>query len=288
MFVSLGYVNGVDDVVLQADLLSVRHGARGRNLCTNLSLVLRRSEALEIAGPNGCGKSTLLRTLVGLHRCGDGKVEKCHRIGFVPSGWLPPRISVNELLLGFARMNGCLVAAERATMLLDNLGFQQSGAALLPDLSTGSARKVVLAVALMAEPELLVLDEPWAGLDKSSQATLCELLGEHCNNGGAVIGVDHHGFLGTLSAGRTLNIAPAQHRQATIILAEGARNLAQPNLPEAISHSLSYSERSSTQLLTLMPAPELVDDTLRALLSAGWSIREVRAGTNTTGQKPLS
>lgn len=127
-------------------------------------------------GPNGSGKSTLLRVLAGLLRPVTGSVVALGqpvtprdealrgRIGYVghESG-LYGRLTVEENLMLFARLHG--VAHRRVPLVLDQLGLQERRQTPARELSAGFRRRAAVARAVLHEPELLLLDEPYANLD---------------------------------------------------------------------------------------------------------------------------
>jgi zinc transport system ATP-binding protein len=170
--------------VVQAERLSVRYG---KNRALNEVTATFPPGAVGLLGPNGAGKSTLLAALLGeiafdgrivLNWAGPGTV------GYVPQSFaVDPTLPVTVadfLALTRQRRPVCLglTAATRATVarLLDRVGLAGLDRRPLAALSGGELRRVLLAHALDPAPELLVLDEPAAGLDESAVHTLDELL----------------------------------------------------------------------------------------------------------------
>lgn len=165
--------------------LSLGYG--GRVLARDFSFDVRRGEILGIAGPNGCGKTTLLRTILGLMKPLEGQVER--RQGAVVS-YMPQRERIDTMvpitalevvLLGRAARAGAIKRAgsrdrEEALHALGLLGMEGLRDQLFRELSGGQQQRVLLARALAADPELLVLDEPTAGMDIASESAMIDFL----------------------------------------------------------------------------------------------------------------
>lgn len=156
--------------MLRLEAVCKRYG-RGRWVLQDVDLEIPAGEVAAIAGANGSGKSTLLRLLVGLSRPTRGTVSgQPEVIGYVPDRFSPQeRLSAMEYLTHLGRIRGLStrVAAARADQLVDRLALVGGKQSPLRTLSRGNAQKVALAQALLVQPQLLVLDEPWSGLDAS-------------------------------------------------------------------------------------------------------------------------
>jgi ABC-2 type transport system ATP-binding protein len=168
-----------------------RFGAR--RALDGLDLELSGAELVGVVGPDGAGKTTLLRAIAGLL---DVEAERAEvlgvdlrsdvgplkaRLGYVPQVWsLQRELSVLENLAFTARLHrlGPGELERRAEPLLERTGLAPFRARAAGALSGGMKQKLAIANALLPEPELLVLDEPTAGVDVVARGEIWELLGE--------------------------------------------------------------------------------------------------------------
>jgi ABC-type multidrug transport system ATPase subunit len=164
---------------------------------TDVTFQARPGAVAAIVGGNGSGKSTLLRILAGVSRPSSGR-----RIGEAVVGYVPDRfpsvsrLSAESYLRHMGRIRGLNPsdAAARAGELLGRLELVGAEAGVrtpLRALSKGNAQKVAVAQALMVPPQVLILDEPWSGLDASAHGVLHEILRETAGGGAAVVVTDH-------------------------------------------------------------------------------------------------
>ncbi|HEX3732062.1 MAG TPA: ABC transporter ATP-binding protein [Mycobacteriales bacterium] len=192
--------------MLRLEAMSKRYG-RGRWVFRDINLEVALGEVLAVTGGNGSGKSTLLRVLVGLSRPTSGRVSgRPDVVGYVPDRFTPSeRLSATAYLTHIGRIRGLItkVAQARADALLDRLALSGGTNTALRALSKGNAQKVAVAQALMVPPRLLVLDEPWSGLDASTHEVLGEIIGETARGGGSVIFTDHRESTVGMFASRT-------------------------------------------------------------------------------------
>lgn len=155
-----------------------------------VDLSVERGEAVALWGANGAGKTTLMRCLLGLYPF-EGTVEidgrdvrrdgKAARgaVGFVPQEpALHPHLTVSESLWLVSRLRRLSDPVPRGTALLDRLGLLEHAGRPVGALSGGMKRKAALAMALLPDPPLLVLDEPTADLDAGTRADVLGLLKE--------------------------------------------------------------------------------------------------------------
>ncbi len=167
----------------------------------NLSFTVEAGEAVALWGPNGAGKSTVLHCLLGVVRY-DGTIELggCdpHRqgksarrlVGFVPQQvQLPEDFTVREALIFFARLKGASLGA--IPSVLERLGLAAHAEKRVGTLSGGMRQRVALAVALLGDPPILLLDEPTASLDAQSRQDFLNLLGELKRSGKTLLFSSH-------------------------------------------------------------------------------------------------
>ncbi len=154
-------------------------------------------------GPNGAGKSTAMRAVLHLTALDDGEVrwqgetygfEMCRRIGYMPEErGLYPAMRVADQLVYLGRLHGLdRRAAETATATwLERLGVAGRAGDKLEALSLGNQQRVQLGAALLHDPELLVLDEPFSGLDPVGVDDLAGVLREQADAGKTVLFSSH-------------------------------------------------------------------------------------------------
>jgi ABC-type Mn2+/Zn2+ transport system ATPase subunit len=141
--------------------------ARGVVVARDVTLAAAPGDVVAVEGPNGSGKSTLLAAAAGLLPA-DGASVRPGSVGYSPerAGTLP-RVPLRRWLLGLARTAGLDrdESARRAGDLLGRLGLAHASAVSLHALSRGNAQRALVAQALLADPDLLILDEPAGGMD---------------------------------------------------------------------------------------------------------------------------
>ena len=148
-----------------------------------------------LAGPSGCGKSTYLRIAAGLHTCFEGRrrVGEGVRIGFMPQEpCLLPFRTVEQNITGMARAVGRKGGAAEATALCRRLGLEGLEGRYPAALSGGQYRRAMLARTLAAAPRLLLLDEPFTGLDGAARALAWNLLDAYLASTGAALLLTSH------------------------------------------------------------------------------------------------
>jgi ABC-2 type transport system ATP-binding protein len=168
-----------------------------------LTLTVNSGELVGLVGRNGAGKTTTMRAVMGIFRPDGGsirwsghEVELPDRLHF---GYMPeerglyPQMDVLKQVAYFARLHG--VPAEKATIeaqkWITDLGLQGRERDRVVALSHGNQQRVQLAVALVYEPDLLLLDEPFAGLDPSAVDYLSDVLRAQVKRGAAVLFSSH-------------------------------------------------------------------------------------------------
>jgi ABC-2 type transport system ATP-binding protein len=155
---------------------------------------VRAGEVVAVTGENGCGKSTLLKLASGLIRPDGGEVRSDGLVGYCPQDpGLLPRLTVNEHLSAFGAGLGLRKTAAIVTgrETLRSLGVPDSEDAQVGTLSGGTRQKVNLAVALLAKPDLLLLDEPYQGFDHGTYVNFWDLVDRWRSDGKAVVIITH-------------------------------------------------------------------------------------------------
>ncbi|WP_329402209.1 ABC transporter ATP-binding protein [Streptomyces melanogenes] len=171
-----------------------RYGIGGPWVLRGVDLELAAGTLVRVEGTNGTGKSTLLRLLAGIDAPTEGRALGRPRTAYVPERFpaaLP--FTAAGYLTHLGRIHGLSrrTAATRAGEWLERFGADAHARTPLAELSKGTSQKVAAAQALVAAPELLVLDEAWTGLDTAARAELDRAVAERVADGAAVVFVDH-------------------------------------------------------------------------------------------------
>ncbi|MFC8619030.1 metal ABC transporter ATP-binding protein [Micromonospora purpureochromogenes] len=198
---------------MTAPVITVTHGAvgyDGRPVLRDVSLTVTAGEVVAVLGANGSGKSTLIRAVLGLVPLAGGSValfgtplrrfRQWRRIGYVPQrlgagGGVPA--TVREVVAsGRLARRGVLRPPGRADReavdaALRAVGLADRAADPVATLSGGQQQRTLIARALAGRPELLVLDEPTAGVDAASQEAFATALRDFVADGGTVLLVAH-------------------------------------------------------------------------------------------------
>ncbi|MFE9194457.1 ATP-binding cassette domain-containing protein [Micromonospora sp. NPDC007208] len=197
----------------------LRYHRRGPWVLQGIDVRIGPGEAAIVLGRNGVGKSTLLQVAAGVLRPGRGRVtDRPARVGWVPERFPTDQpFTVTRYLTGMARVAGLGRAAadEAVTSWTDRLGLSAFRSVRLPELSKGTAQKVGLAQAMLRPPGLLVLDEPWEGLDAATRELVPELIAEVLAADGSVLVSDHRGETVRLPAARRWLVADGSLSEQT-------------------------------------------------------------------------
>lgn len=190
----------VATVAISADELWYTYGRH--RVLRGVGLAVAAGRGLAVLGPNGSGKSTLLRVLAALSRATAGRIRVYGRdphadpsvrrtIGFVGHEPMLYRgLSVTENLHLLAAMYDLADAPERAARLCQLFRIDRPGA-LVRTLSRGMQQRAALARALLHRPMVLLLDEPFTGLDPDGADDLCRILDQFRREGGALVVTAH-------------------------------------------------------------------------------------------------
>ncbi len=166
-------------VLIEASGVSLNFASR--TILSDVGVTVRAGEIVTLIGPNGAGKSTLVRVILGLMPPSSGKVE---RRGGLVIGYMPQNLTIDPiqpltiarfLTLGARRKEDA--SNDRLESLMTEVGAGPALDSPVQAMSSGEMRRVMLARALLRNPDLLVLDEPGQGVDINGQAELYRLIG---------------------------------------------------------------------------------------------------------------
>ena len=179
-------------VVLRLRGVSARRGRR--TVLSGINLTIRRGEVVAVVGANGAGKSTLLQLCAGLLRASGGSIERTPNFGYAPQlDSLAPLLTVDEHLRLFGAARGIRQGRSISTgrRLLTRLGWTARGDQTAGTLSGGTQQKLNVALAQLDAPDLLLLDEPYQGLDALAYEDLWALISAWRASGAGVLLVTH-------------------------------------------------------------------------------------------------
>ena len=156
--------------MIKVDITSKRYGAE--EVLGPIAFEVAAGETVALVGPSGIGKSTLLRLISGLDLEFEGTVSKPDAMAFVfqEPTLLPWRSAIDNLRLVHPDLT-----VDRAVDALEQVGLGQKGALFPGQLSLGQQRRLSLARAFASKPDLLIMDEPFASLDKEIAQTMITL-----------------------------------------------------------------------------------------------------------------
>ena len=187
--------------VLELSHLTKRYGQL--EALRDLSFTVRPGEIFGFVGANGAGKTTTMRVVLGVLEADSGSVvwdgapitfATRRRIGYIPEDrGLYPKMAVLAQLDYFGQLHGLNrnAARDASTALLERLGLADRAKSQLQSLSHGNQQRVQLAAALVFSPDLLVLDEPFAGLDPVAVDAMTEVLRAEADAGKPVVLSSH-------------------------------------------------------------------------------------------------
>jgi ABC-2 type transport system ATP-binding protein len=187
--------------VLAASGLRKRYG--DVQALDGVDLTVAPGEIVGFLGPNGAGKTTTMRAIMRLVELDAGTVtwrgdpvtdETRRGFGYMPAErGMYPRMKVGEHLVYYGRLSALSATAASATadVWLERLGLADRADDDVQDLSSGNQQRVQLALALLTDPEVLVLDEPFSGLDPVAVDTLSDILREQVGRGAALLLSSH-------------------------------------------------------------------------------------------------
>jgi ABC-type multidrug transport system ATPase subunit len=167
---------------------------RVRPVLRGVDLAMRPGEVVGLVGENGAGKSTLMKILVGQLAADAGFVTVAGRLGYCPQEpVLYERLTCDEHFELFGHAYGMTAQLERRSrrQLYEDLGFARYASSRVDQLSGGTRAKLNLGLALLADPEVLLLDEPYAGFDWDTYQRFWLLVADRRASGRSVLVVSH-------------------------------------------------------------------------------------------------
>ncbi len=193
---------------LRAERVSKHYGSR--RAVDGVSFAASDGERIAIIGPNGAGKTTLLQILAGALEPTDGSVTATSGIGWVPQqAAVYGKLSVAENLRLFARLEGVEDVEATVDRMLEQTGLRERAREEVARLSGGNRQRVNIAVGLLSEPPVVLLDEPSSSLDPRQREVLWDFIGGLAARGTTVVYSTH-------------NVAEAEHyADRVLVLADG-------------------------------------------------------------------
>ena len=165
-----------------------------REALKRVSVSAGRGELVAIIGPNGAGKTTLLSILAGVQRPDSGTVSRSpEEVGWVPQqAALYGKLTVAENLRLFARLERCPDVPAAVEKMLAQTGLEERAGDPVGELSGGNRQRVNIAIGLLSQPEVLLLDEPSAALDPRQRQRLWEFIHGLAEQGTTVLYSTHN------------------------------------------------------------------------------------------------
>lgn len=219
---------------MRFDRVFFRYARRGDWALRDVGGAVEPGQTVVVLGHNGAGKSTLLQLAAGVLRPTRGAV--LDRPAVV--GWVPERFpadqpfTARQYLLRMAALRG-VTDPGVTDRWIERLLLAEHAHTRLADLSKGTAQKVGLAQALAVPPGLLVLDEPWEGLDAAARTLIPEIVAEVTGAGGSVLVSDHRGEIAGLGGAITWSVAAGEVRAEAVFEDSADRVIVQVAVPRA-------------------------------------------------------
>ena len=190
------------NTILKVNGLTKKYGSK--TALNNVTFSVEKGRIYGFIGENGAGKTTAIRAITGLSESPEGKIElfgSSDKKGLIKArrkmGYLVenPIISMNDTAEGNLRMQQLLYGNKdemKIRKILERVGLADTGSKKAKDFSLGMRQRLGIALALVNDPEILILDEPVNGLDPMGMVAVRELLKSLCNEDGITIVISSH------------------------------------------------------------------------------------------------
>lgn len=227
----------------------------------NVSLSIEQGSAFGLLGTNGAGKSTLFRLLIGHITPDSGRLEVVGQdvstmgtairtaVGFLPErAGFPNNFTPTEVLRFHARMRGLSDRDERVSNVLQRVGIGEAANRQVGGFSKGMQRRLGLATALLSRPEILLLDEPTAGLDPLGIAAFHRIIDDLRVESDLTLVLSSHALsevellcdrVGILHDGRILTTGPPNHLRTHEDIVTIRAQVADSQAPESLTEMIS-------------------------------------------------
>jgi len=184
-------------------LESLRKQFDGAYAVNNVSFKVEKGDVYGFLGPNGAGKTTTIRMIMGIIHPDNGSINlngnDINALGRQNLGYLPEdrglyqKQRIEEILHYFGSLRGLqkLDAKKKSSMWLDRFGLLDQGGRKVEELSKGNQQKIQFILSLLHDPDLIILDEPFTGLDPLNQILLKEIIQEKQDEGKTIIFSTH-------------------------------------------------------------------------------------------------
>lgn len=187
---------------MELEVRNLHKSFQGKEVLHGISFHVTGGKALGLLGRNGAGKSTTIRILMDVFKANEGEIlmdgmpfhANQHNIGYLPEErGLYPKKKVSEQLIYLAQLRGATYSQAKQNLdhWLERLGIGEFENRILDTLSKGNQQKVQLAQTLMCNPDIIILDEPFSGLDPVNSVILQEVVQECIQAGKLVIFSSH-------------------------------------------------------------------------------------------------
>jgi ABC-type multidrug transport system ATPase subunit len=276
------------------DRVSKRYRRRGRAVLDGIDVTVAGGELAVVIGGNGSGKSTLGRVLAGLSRPTTGTVRRPARVAYVPErAPAAVRLSAHAYLNHLGQIRGLppADASRRAREVLERLAVAPGPDTEVSTMSKGNRQKVALAQAFLVPVGLLVLDEPYSGLDPPAATALDVLVAEALDHGTVVVKTGHTAdACAGATASYRLEGGVLVRLDPGVAVASGARSARRRSSDDAVRVRLGLPAGTDQRWLEawgtvvvgerhveLAVPPDDVNPLLAAAIAHGYPVLDVRA-----------